>query len=132
MSKLNGTAAVLIAGCFLINPANADNTAKQGELNAETAHEFALKQARADYKSALAACDPLKGNARDVCVKQADAGYESAKAQAKATLESNKAYAHAGETRREANYKAAKEKCDALSGNAKDACIEQARARYDQ
>jgi len=31
-----------------------------------------------------------------------------------------------------AQYKAAKEKCDALSGNAKDACINDAKMQYRQ
>lgn len=125
-------ATLLIAGLCLTGPAGADNTAKQGELNAKSAYELALKQAKADYKSGLAACDPIEGNAHDVCVKQADAGYETAKAQAKATYESNKAYVEASHVRRETHYKAAKEKCDALTGDAKDACVAQARARYDQ
>jgi hypothetical protein len=36
----------------------------------------------------------------------------------------------AGEDKRDADYKVAKEKCDALSGGAKDKCMADAKARY--
>ena len=43
-----------------------------------------------------------------------------------------RAQREAREDRADANYKVAKEKCDALSGDAKDACVERAKADRDQ
>jgi hypothetical protein len=40
--------------------------------------------------------------------------------------------ADARDTKLESQYKVAKERCDSLSGDAKDACIKQAKARYGQ
>jgi hypothetical protein len=40
--------------------------------------------------------------------------------------------ADAREEKSDANYKVAKEKCDAMSGDAKDACIRDAKMKYHQ
>jgi hypothetical protein len=40
--------------------------------------------------------------------------------------------ADARDTKLDAQYKVAKEKCDALSGDAKDACIRDAKLKYHQ
>jgi hypothetical protein len=40
--------------------------------------------------------------------------------------------ADAREDKMEADYKVAKEKCDALSGKEKDACISSAKMKYHQ
>jgi hypothetical protein len=40
--------------------------------------------------------------------------------------------ASARDTKLEAQYKVAKERCDALSGDAKEACVKDAKARYGQ
>jgi hypothetical protein len=55
-----------------------------------------------------------------------------ATAQAKALLKSRTAVADARQDSTEAQYDVAKEKCDALSGDAKDACIKDAKLRYHQ
>jgi hypothetical protein len=40
--------------------------------------------------------------------------------------------ADARDTKMDAEYKVAKEKCDSLSGDAKDQCIKQAKVKYGQ
>ncbi|MDB5777275.1 MAG: TolA multi-domain protein [Herbaspirillum sp.] len=100
--------------------------------NAATAEKTADKQADADYKVAKAKCDAMKGNDKDVCMKEAKAAQTSAKADAKAARKTGNARSDAAEDKNAANYKTAKEKCDAMSGNAKDACISKARADYKQ
>ncbi|MBI3347325.1 MAG: hypothetical protein HY020_08960 [Burkholderiales bacterium] len=86
----------------------------------------------AKYKLAKEACDDKSGNAKDVCVADAKAEHDKAKADLKA----NKAIAEAQndqlEAKLKADYKAANERCDSLSGNLKDSCQASAKARYFQ
>lgn len=91
-------------------------------------------EARVDakYKLAKEICDDKSGNAKDVCVADAKAAHDKAKADLKA----NKAIAEAKndqmEAKLKADYKAANERCDSLSGDAKDSCQASAKARYFQ
>lgn len=91
-----------------------------------------LAEARADaaYDVAKERCDDLKGNEKDVCVKDAKAAHTRAKADAKAAEKSADARKDAAEDKRDANYAAAAERCDSLQGAAKDTCQKNARARY--
>jgi len=104
-------------------------------------YEAREAKAEADYDVAKEKCDDLKGNDKDVCVKEAKAAYTKTKADAKVARvahedtvkTSNKtadAKRDAAEDKRDADYKVAKEKCDALSGAAKDKCQADAKARY--
>jgi hypothetical protein len=114
--------------------ASYEGTPKARE-NARLAH------AEATYDVAKEKCDDMSGNQKDVCVKEAKAAYTKAKADAKvdrvAADTSRKAVdktaevkKDAAEDKREADYKVAVEKCDAMSGNAKDACVRDAKAKY--
>ena len=91
-----------------------------------------LAEARADatYAVAKERCDDLAGNAKDVCVKDAKAAHTRAVADAKAARSSAGARAEANEEKAEAGYEAEAERCDALSGEAKDACVNAAKARH--
>src|SRR4029077_14540301 len=100
-----------------------------------------VARAEATYEVAKEKCDDLSGNAKDVCMKEAKAAQVKAKADAKVDRVSsdtqNKAADKTAEARRDASddkrnadYKVAIEKCDALSGGAKDACVQDAKARY--
>ena len=86
----------------------------------------------AKYELAKEKCDSASGNAKDVCMAEA----KSARDKAKADLKANKAIAEAQDDQMEAklkaDYKAAKERCDSLSGDAKDSCQASAKARYFQ
>ena len=119
-------------------------------------HDRDVRLAKADAAFAVAKekCDDQKGNAKDVCVKEAKAAHVSAKADAKAvqktadaqttahekiasastkaTEKTANARKDAAEDKRDAAYSVAKEKCDALSGDAKSNCIKNAKARYGQ
>jgi hypothetical protein len=57
---------------------------QQKDMSAD-AYNVALAQADGDHKVALQKCDTLQGHDQQVCKDQADANYESAKANAKAT-----------------------------------------------
>ena len=111
-------AAIVLAASQTIAVAANDST------------EAAEHHAKADYKAAKKQCKTMSGNDKDVCLKQAKADYTAATEDAKAAMKSDKAGIEATEDKTKAEYKVAKEKCDALSGDAKSACISEAKARY--
>lgn len=128
---LSAVAAIVI-GISIGAPAFADITSKDAKLHAKAEYKQTMKQADADYKGAKAKCNSLTGNDKDVCVKEAKAAYQKTKADAKVARATGSARAEAGEDKREANYKVAKEKCDAVTGDQKGACVAQAKADYKQ
>ena len=106
-------------------------------------HREAARKARADaaYNVAKEKCDDLAGNPKDVCVKEAKAAHVKALADAKvdrvaadtrATSSEKTAEARrdAVEDKRDADYKVAIEKCDALAGASKDTCVRDAKMRF--
>jgi len=119
-------------------------------------HGKAARVARADasYAVAVEKCDDLAGNLKDVCVKEAKAAKVHALADATARKEITDANATAGKASADANAKAAaigsdarheasaeklaadyavaKEKCDVLAGEPKEACLADAKARFGQ
>jgi len=110
--------------------------------NTPKAREAArIAHADATYNVAKEKCDDLSGNQKDVCVKEAKSAHVKAKADAKvdrvaadthntATEKTANARRDAAEDKRDADYKVAIEKCDAMSGPSKDACVSEAKARY--
>ena len=93
-----------------------------------------LGEARYDSRYALAkeVCDDQAGNAKDVCVSKAKADHEKAKADAKMNKSVTEARNDAADAKDKADFKVASQRCDAMSGNTKDACMASARARYGQ
>jgi hypothetical protein len=95
------------------------------------AREHAVHEiAEADYKVAKERCDDRTGNDKDVCVKVAKAALVRAKADSKATRVATDARMDAAKDKREADYKVAAEKCEAMNGDAKNACVKDAKAKY--
>lgn len=92
--------------------------------------KVANAKADAAYEVAKERCDDLSGNAKDVCRKEAKAAEVRAKADAKVARESSDLRKDAADDKREASYKAAAEKCDAHSGEAKSQCINAAKAMH--
>lgn len=121
---------------------------------ATSQRDVAIAKAKATHAVAKEKCDDFAGNAKDVCVKEAQAALVTAEENAKLNQKTGEANAtareksgdanaaanekkaearkDAAEEKREANYETAKEKCDALAGDAKDNCIKDAKARYAQ
>jgi hypothetical protein len=104
---------------------------------------YAARVAKADaaYDVAKEKCDDLSGNQKDVCVKQAKAAHTKATSDAKVARVDSKATRVAADKRadarqdaredtRDAQYKVAVEKCDAMSGAAKDQCVKDAKMHY--
>ena len=87
----------------------------------------------ADYKAAKAKCEPMKGNQKDVCEKEAKAKEKVAKAELDAKNDpSPRNQRKVAEAKAGGEYDVAKEKCDDLKGNEKDACQKQAKAKHEQ
>jgi len=114
-------------------------------------YDARVAKAEATYKVAKEKCDDLKGNDKDVCVKEAKANYAKAKGDAKVAKTTQKetnnpsvstggvsktpekvadAKREATDDTKDAQYKVAKEKCDAMSGQSKDNCVAQAKLKY--
>lgn len=120
----------------------------------EARYEVQVAKAEADHAVAKERCNDLAGNAKDVCVKEAEAAEVAAKADAKAQLETSDANAAARDKivdardeagkqaaeadkdaaadKREAEYAVAKEKCGAFAGSAKAECLVQAKVSFDR
>lgn len=100
-----------------------------------------VARADANYDVAKQRCDDFAGNTKDVCLKDAKAALTKATADAKLERKTTDANTAAGEkigdaqaqankTKREADYKAARERCDSLAGPAKDTCVNEAKSRF--
>jgi hypothetical protein len=86
----------------------------------------------ARYEVAKEVCDDQAGNAKDMCVAEAKADHEKAKADAKLQKTMTEARNDATDAKDKADYQLASQRCDAMSGDAKDVCMASARARYGQ
>ena len=131
--------------------AEAKGKANVAKAEAEAAYKHTPKarenariaHAQANYNVAIEKCDDLAGNRKDVCVKEAKSELVKGKANAKvdrvaadtnkeAATKQAEARKDASADKREAEYKVAIEKCDALAGPAKDACVSSAKSQYRQ
>ena len=88
--------------------------------------------AKAEYDLAKTKCAALAGNDKDVCIKEAKAVEVRALEDAKAGSTIADARADASKAKNTANYKVALEKCDAFSGDTKDACVKNAKATFNK
>jgi hypothetical protein len=77
-----------------------------------------VAKAESTYAVAKEKCDDKAGNDKDVCVKEAKAVEVKALADAKLGKEIGEARKDAADEKRDADYKVAIEKCDALAGDA--------------
>jgi hypothetical protein len=95
----------------------------------KAAYNTARDAAGAQYKSARAACDVITGNPKDVCIAEAKAARVRAEEEAHAYYQNTlKAFTQSRMRIAEVNYDRDKTRCDALTGNARDVCISQAKA----
>ncbi len=111
------------------------------EPSARHTKKAAMVKADAMYATAKEKCDDLAGNAKDVCIKDAKVVYTKAKDDAKITkmsMDTSKSKAEKmADVKKDANsdenkamYKAAAERCDALAGAPKDACVNDAKVKF--
>jgi opacity protein-like surface antigen len=118
--------------------------AKAKEKNARAALEFAYTGKQADeqkllkvkadtaYDVAKEKCDDQTGNTKDVCVQQAKTTHTKALADLKMVKDVNSAAKESTDDKRDAEMKLAREKCDALSGDAKSSCLDTAKQQYSK
>lgn len=84
------------------------------------------------HKAEVEKCKDMKGNAKDVCKKEADGKQKVAKAEAEAKEnDTPKNRQKVQEAKANATYDVAKERCDDQKGDAKDACQKAAKAERD-
>src|SRR6202162_96990 len=93
------------------------------------AYDLAVKNAETQYKVDKDACSSRSGNAKDICLADANGKEKVAKADAEAAYKNTpKTREEARVTRAEATHNVAKEKCGELSANPKDVCVKEADA----
>lgn len=136
------------------NPKDICVAEAKGVLNTARAELFAVYQptsksrqeasivkAESAHAVAKQKCDAVTGNARDVCLKQADAAETAAKGEAEVLRKTYDANAtadqKAAEAREEAalekleaRYEIAKERCDAFAGDRKAECLAAAKSTF--
>lgn len=89
-----------------------------------------VAKAESTYSVAKERCDDKSGNDKEVCVKEAKAVETKALADLTLAKKVGEAVTEAKDDKRDANYKVATEKCDAMAGSAKDACVLDAKMKY--
>jgi hypothetical protein len=89
-----------------------------------------VAKAESAYAVAKEKCDDQSGNNKDVCVKAAKAEEVKALADAKMGKEIKDAQTDAAQSKRDAEYKLAAEKCEGMTADAKSNCMTAAKARF--
>src|ERR1700682_5186135 len=119
-----------LAGCAMQRdaPMAAKRMAPVAPISKD-AYDLAVKNAETQYKVDKDACSPRSGNAKDICLAEANGKEKVSKADAEAAYKNTpKAREDMRDTRADATYDVSKQKCDALSGNPKDVCVKEANA----
>lgn len=117
--EAKATDKVALAELEVNHTGSASDQKKLAKVKADTAYDVAKER-----------CDDKTGNDKDVCVKEAKAVHVKALADQKMAKEVGEARQDAMADKRDADYKVAAEKCDAMSGDAKTACVTAAKARF--
>ncbi len=92
--------------------------------------KISVVKAETAYAVAKERCDDQAGNAKDVCVKEAKAIEVKAVVDARMTKKISETKKDGAEDKRDADYKVAAEKCDALAGDAKSSCVSAAKTKF--
>jgi hypothetical protein len=122
MNKLNMTAVAAAIGLVFSAGAMAQTLSKE-------AYKAAEERIAAEYATDKATCDPLSGNAQDICIAEAKGKEKIAKAELEARYEPTaKNRYKAVVAKAEADFAVANEKCDDQAGNEKDICVKEAKA----
>ncbi len=131
MIALFVSAGLGLAGCATQSaaPVAAAKPAVPVAPISKDAYDTAVRNADAQGKVDKDACSPRSGNAKDICLAEANGKEMIAKADAEAAYRNSSiARESARVTRADATYGVAKEKCDDLAGNTKDVCVKEADA----
>jgi hypothetical protein len=109
-------------------------TAQAQQVNERKVKNAEEDRIEAAAKADKARCDTLKANAKDICIAEAKGKERVAKAELDAKTEKDQAKAQkkVADAKAEAAYDVASQKCDDQKGEAKDACIKQAKVERDR
>ncbi len=122
----------MASACLVAIPTRAQVSAPPppGTLPpADAAYLADREKISADFKAAKAQCDAMKDNAKDVCIEEAKGKDKIAKAELDQKRKPSDSNARkVAEAKVEAVYGVAKEKCDDQKGDAKAACVKEAKA----
>ena len=114
--------AALVAGSFLCT----------AQAMTKDEYKAGKEKVEADYKADKKACGDMKGNAKDVCIKEAKGKEKVAKADLEQSYKpSDKHMKDAAEAKADSEYAVAKEKCEDQKGDAKSTCKKDAKAAHE-
>ncbi len=103
--------------------------AQAATKEAKALYQQAKAAAAAEFKAAGARCDAMTGNPKDVCIAEAKVARVRADADATAQYRNTlRAYTKARQDIANADYALDRKRCDALTGNEKDVCVQRAKA----
>src|ERR1700704_6672464 len=106
--------SIAVAMAFAVG-AQAQNTSTRQVKNADE------DRIEAEYKAARERCDPMQGNAKDICQKEAKGKEKVAKAELEAKTNPTAANTRkVQEAKADVAYDVAKERCEDKKGNDKD------------
>lgn len=127
MTTLSDFTPLLLVAALLALPLAQAATLPKADYEAGKARIGAA------YKADRAACAALSANAKDICIEEAKAKEKVERAELNAAYSGKPADAvKARVAKAEAAYAVAKEKCDAMAGDAKASCIAAAKAQFGQ
>ena len=120
----------LLIATLLATAAGASFAAPTFALNHDPAtYRNATQKAAADYRDAIAKCDTMNGNGKDVCVAEAKLARTQTEAKAMAKYSNSPASREKARTNlAEAEFTLAKARCDGKSGAEKDECMNNAKS----
>jgi hypothetical protein len=114
--------------------------ALQYKPTADNDEKLRIAKAEAIYAVSLQKCKPLDGNAREICRKDAKAVFAGAKAEAKLQkdvvaqqMRSDgivRERTERDDKLAEAQFNAARERCEMLPADGRDVCLQDARRRF--
>ena len=120
----------LLIATLLATAAGASFAAPTFALNHDPAtYRNATQKAAADYRDAIAKCDTMSGNGKDVCVAEAKLARTQTEAKALSKYSNSPASREKARTSlAEAEFTLAKARCDGKSGAEKDDCMNNAKS----
>jgi len=120
----------LLIATLLATAAGTTFAAPTFALNHDPAtYRNATQKAAADYRDAIAKCDAMSGNGKDVCVAEARLARTETEAKAMSKYSNSPASREKARTNlAEAEFTLAKARCDGKNGADKDECMNNAKS----
>jgi len=135
IALLSTACALALAGCNTMEGMGTD-VAKGGEKIQDASRKVRQdwREARdrndREFEAARASCAGMSGADRDTCIERAHTRYSAQMSEARQSYPRSSRSAQSDEDRAEDLYDTARERCEALRGDAEDRCLADARARY--